>query len=99
MQLGFIRRLLVSESYLLASICSGLTPRPGIAGLATTCPMTLRSLRSRAGDIGNVTFGYFVEGEVRAVAELRPDVLMRQDSAEVAFRSNGHSSIEASQRN
>jgi RimJ/RimL family protein N-acetyltransferase len=83
---GFIRRLLLSESYLLKEHLRRLDPeaRHRRFGHDVSDDFIAR-YASRAGDFGNVTFGYFVEGELRAVAELRVDALMRQESAEVAF--------------
>ena len=85
-QFGFIRRLLASESYLLKDHLQrlDLEARRRRFGHDVSDDF-IASYASRAGDIGNITFGYFVEGEVRAVAELRPDALIRRDSAEVAF--------------
>jgi RimJ/RimL family protein N-acetyltransferase len=84
--LGFNRRLLASESYLLREHLQRLDAeaRHRRFGHDVSDDFIAR-YASRAGDFGNVTFGYFVEGEVRAVAELRPDVLMHRDGAEVAF--------------
>ena len=85
-QFGFIRRLLVSESYLLKEHLQRLDPEARRRRFGhDVSDDTIASYASRAGDIGNITFGYFVEGEVRAVAELRPYALIRRDSAEVAF--------------
>lgn len=84
--IGFIRRLLASESYLLREHLQRLDQdaRHRRFGHDVSDDFVSR-YASRAGDFGNVTFGYFVDGEVRAVAELRPDILMHGDGAEVAF--------------
>ncbi len=84
--LGFIRRLLTSESYLLREHLQRLDAEARHRRFShDVSDDFIARYASRAGDFGNVTFGYFVEGEVRAVAELRPDVLMHRDGAEVAF--------------
>jgi RimJ/RimL family protein N-acetyltransferase len=85
-QFGFIRRLLVSESYLLREHLQRLDAeaRHRRFGHDVSDDFVAR-YASRAGDFGNVTFGYFVEGEIRAVAEVRLDDLLHQESAEVAF--------------
>lgn len=85
-QLGFVRRLLTSESYLLSEHLHRLDPeaRHRRFGHDVSDDFITR-YASHAGDFGNVTFGYFVEGELRAVAELRPDNLMHGSAAEVAF--------------
>jgi RimJ/RimL family protein N-acetyltransferase len=85
-QLGFIRRLLASESYLLREHLQRLDAeaRHRRFGHDVSDDFVAR-YAARAGDFGNVTFGYFVDGVVRAVTELRPETLMRQESAEVAF--------------
>lgn len=83
---GFIRRLLASESYLLKEHLLRLDTEARRRRFGhDLSDDTIASYASRASDVGNITFGYFVEGEVRAVAELRPDALIRRDSAEVAF--------------
>jgi RimJ/RimL family protein N-acetyltransferase len=84
--IGFIRRLLTSETYLLREHLQRLDndARHRRFGHDVSDDFIGR-YAARASDFGNVTFGYFVDGEVRAVAELRPDVLMRRDGAEVAF--------------
>ncbi len=85
-QFGFIRRLLASESYLLKEHLLRLDAEARHRRFNhDVSDDFIARYASRAGDFGNVTFGYFVEGEVRAVAELRLDALMRQESAEVAF--------------
>ena len=40
---------------------------------------------SHAADVGNLTYGYFVDGDVRAIAELRKGRLALEQMAEVAF--------------
>lgn len=84
--IGFIRRLLTSEAYLLREHLQRLDSdaRHRRFGHDVSDDFISR-YAARAGDFGNVTFGYFVDGEVRAVAELRPDILMHKDGAEVAF--------------
>ncbi|MET0409412.1 MAG: GNAT family N-acetyltransferase [Hyphomicrobium sp.] len=84
--LGFIRRLLTSETYLLREHLQRLDSdaRHRRFGHDVSDDFVSR-YSARASDFGNVTFGYFVDGEVRAVAELRPDVLMHKAEAEVAF--------------
>ncbi len=85
-QIGHIRRLLLSESYLLREHLLRLDheARHRRFGHDVSDDFIAR-YAAHSGDFGNVTFGYFVEGELRAVAELRVDALMRQESAEVAF--------------
>ncbi|HET6388731.1 GNAT family N-acetyltransferase [Hyphomicrobium sp.] len=85
-QLGFVRRLLTSETYLLDEHLHRLDPeaRHRRFGHDVSDEFITR-YASHAGDFGNVTFGYFVEGELRAVAELRPDDLLHPSAAEVAF--------------
>ncbi len=85
-QIGFIRRLLTSETYLLREHLQRLDhdARHRRFGHDVSDDFISR-YASHAGDFGNLTFGYFVDGEVRAVAELRPDLLMHRDGAEVAF--------------
>jgi RimJ/RimL family protein N-acetyltransferase len=84
--IGFIRRLLASEAYLLREHLQRLDgdARHRRFGHDVSDDFIGR-YAGHAGDFGNVTFGYFVDGEVRAVAELRPDILMHGDGAEVAF--------------
>lgn len=84
--LGFIRRLLASESYLLRDHLLRLDAeaRHRRFGHDVSDDFIAR-YAARAADFGNVTFAYFVEGDVRAVAELRPGVLLRDESAEAAF--------------
>lgn len=85
-QLGFIRRLLTSETYLLREHLQRLDGDARRRRFAhDVSDEFIARYASHAGDFGNVTFGYFVDGVVRAVAELRPDVLMRTEGAEVAF--------------
>jgi RimJ/RimL family protein N-acetyltransferase len=84
--LGFIRRLLASESYLL---CEHLLRLDSAAryrrfGLDVSDEF-IRRYAAHGSDFGNVTFGFFVDGVVRAVAELHPDTLIHNDHAEVAF--------------
>lgn len=85
-QIGFIRRLLASEAYLLREHLRRLDgdARHRRFGHDVSDDFITR-YSAHAGDFGNVTFGYFVDGEVRAVAELRPDSLIHKDGAEVAF--------------
>ncbi|RUO97452.1 GNAT family N-acetyltransferase [Hyphomicrobium sp.] len=84
--LGFIRRLLASEAYLLRDHLLRLDGEARYRRFAHDVSDDFISrYAAHAGDFGNVTFGYFVDGEVRAVAELRPDILMHRDGAEVAF--------------
>jgi RimJ/RimL family protein N-acetyltransferase len=84
--IGFIRRLLTSETYLLREHLQRLDSdaRHRRFGHDVSGDFIDR-YAARASDFGNVTFGYFVDGEVRAVAEMRPDILMYRDGAEVAF--------------
>jgi RimJ/RimL family protein N-acetyltransferase len=84
--IGFIRRLLASETYLLREHLQRLDgdARHRRFGHDVSDDFISR-YAAHAGDFGNVTFGYFVDGEVRAVAELRPDILMHRDAGEVAF--------------
>lgn len=85
-ELGCIRRLLASEIYLLREHLQRLDheARHRRFGHDVSDDFIAR-YASHAADFGNVTFGYFVDGQVRAVAELRPDAIMRAESAEVAF--------------
>lgn len=84
--LGFMRRLLASEAYLLREHLLRLDSEARYRRFGHDVSDDFISrYAARAGDFGNVTFGYFVDGEVRAVAELRPDILMHNDGAEVAF--------------
>lgn len=84
--LGFIRRLLTSESYLLRDHLQRLDGDARRRRFAHDVSDDFISrYAAHASDFGNVTFGYFVNGEVRAVAELRPDILMHNNGAEVAF--------------
>jgi RimJ/RimL family protein N-acetyltransferase len=85
-QIGFIRRLLTSETYLLREHLQRLDgdARHRRFGHDVSDEFISR-YAAHGGDFGNVTFAYFVDGEVRAVAELRPDILMPRDGAEVAF--------------
>lgn len=84
--LGFIRKLLTSESYLLRDHLLRLDQEARHRRFGhDVSDSFIEQYASRAGAFGNVTFGYFVEGEVRAVAELRPDKVMQSDSAELAF--------------
>jgi RimJ/RimL family protein N-acetyltransferase len=83
---GFIRRLLASESYLLRDHLQRLDHEARHRRFGHDVSNAfIASYASHASDFGNVAFGYFVEGEVRGVAELRPGALMSHDSAEVAF--------------
>ncbi|HVX35907.1 MAG TPA: GNAT family N-acetyltransferase [Hyphomicrobium sp.] len=83
---GFIRRLLASESYLLRDHLQRLDSDARHRRFGHDVSNAfIASYAAHASDFGNVTFGYFVDGEVRGVAELRPGALMRQESAEVAF--------------
>jgi RimJ/RimL family protein N-acetyltransferase len=84
--IGFIRRLLTSETYLLREHLQRLDgdARHRRFGHDVSDEFISR-YAAHGGDFGNVTFAYFVDGEVRAVAELRPDILMPRDGAEVAF--------------
>jgi RimJ/RimL family protein N-acetyltransferase len=85
-QFGFIRRLLASESYLLNDHLQRLDAEARHRRFGHDVADTfIEKYAARASDFGNVTFGYFVDGDVRGVAELRPDALMHQESAEVAF--------------
>ena len=83
---GFIRRLLASESYLLRDHLQRLDSDARHRRFGhDVSDAFIASYAAHASDFGNVTFGYFVDGEIRGVAELRPGALMRQESAEVAF--------------
>jgi RimJ/RimL family protein N-acetyltransferase len=85
-QFGFIRRLLASESYLLRDHLQRLDEEARHRRFAhDVSDAFIADNALHASDFGNVTFGYFVEGEVRGVAELRPGALLNKDSAEVAF--------------
>ena len=84
--LGFIRRLLASESYLLRDHLLRLDHDARHRRFGhDVSDAFIAAYAAHASDFGNVTFGYFVDGDVRGVAELRPGTLMRQESAEVAF--------------
>jgi len=84
--LGFIRRLLSSESYLLRDHLQRLDSEARHRRFGhDVSDAFIAGYAAHASDFGNVTFGYFVDGEVRGVAELRPGALLRRDSAEVAF--------------
>jgi RimJ/RimL family protein N-acetyltransferase len=84
-QFGFIRRLLASERYLLNDHLQRLDTEARHRRFGhDVSDAFIEKYAAHASDFGNVTFGYFVEGDVRGVAELRPDALMRQESAEVA---------------
>jgi RimJ/RimL family protein N-acetyltransferase len=83
---GFIRRLLASESYLLRDHLWRLDSEARNRRFGRDVSDHFIDLyAARAGDFGNVTFAYFVDGDVRGVAELRPGAFMRRESAEVAF--------------
>jgi RimJ/RimL family protein N-acetyltransferase len=85
-QFGFVRRLLASESYLLRDHLQRLDSEARHRRFShDVSDAFIANYALHASDFGNVTFGYFVEGEVRGVAELRPVALPHQDSAEVAF--------------
>jgi RimJ/RimL family protein N-acetyltransferase len=85
-QFGFIRRLLASENYLLRDHLCRLDSDARHRRFGhDVADEFIAQYASHASDFGNVTFGYFVEGEVRGIAELRPGALMGRDSAEVAF--------------
>jgi RimJ/RimL family protein N-acetyltransferase len=85
-QLGNIRHLRASECYLLRDHFLRLDPeaRRRRFGHDVTNDF-IRSYASDAAEAGNITFGYFVDGDVRAAGELHPDALIHRDSAEVAF--------------
>ncbi|MBA2126091.1 N-acetyltransferase [Hyphomicrobium methylovorum] len=86
MGFGFIRRLLASESYLLRDHLLRLNSEARHRRFGHDVSDAFISEHARgASDFGNVTFGYFVEGEIRGVAEFRPGSLMQTDNAEVAF--------------
>src|SRR4051812_36012529 len=81
-----MRRLLASESYLLSEHLLRLDAEARHRRFGhDVANEFIADYASHAADFGNVTFGYFAEGVVRAAAELRPDGLIRRDSAEVAF--------------
>jgi RimJ/RimL family protein N-acetyltransferase len=85
-QLGFIRRLLTSESYLLRDHLQRLDSDARHRRFGHDVSNAfIETYAAHASDFGNVTFGYFVDGEVRGVAELRPGALMSKGDAEVAF--------------
>ncbi|MFT3732580.1 MAG: GNAT family N-acetyltransferase [Hyphomicrobium sp.] len=84
--IGFIRRLLTSETYLLRDHLLRLDSEARHRRFGHDVSDDFISRYAAHGaDFGNVTFGYFVDGEVRAVAELRPDILIHRSGAEVAF--------------
>ncbi|WP_414464251.1 N-acetyltransferase family protein [Hyphomicrobium sp. DY-1] len=84
--IGLIRRLLTSETYLLREHLQRLDHEARHRRFGhNVSDDFINRYAAHAGDFGNVTFGYFVDGEVRAVAELRPEILMHRDGAEVAF--------------
>lgn len=88
--LGFIRRLLASESYLLRDHLLRLDPEARHRRFGhDVADEFISRYAARAGEYGNITYGYFVDGNVRAVAELRPGALMRDGSAEAAFSVEG----------
>lgn len=92
--LGFIRRLLASESYLLRDHLLRLDPEARHRRFGhDVADEFIARYAARSGDYGNVTYGYFVDGHVHAVAELRAGALMRDSSAEAAF------SVEAAYAN
>ena len=70
--IGLIRRLLTSETYLLREHLQRLDhdARHRRFGHDVSDDFVSR-YAARAGDFGNVTFGYFVDGEVRAVPTAR----------------------------
>lgn len=85
-QLGFIRRLLASESYLLREHLFRLDHEERRRRFAhDVSDDFIEHYAARAGQFGNVTYGYFVNGQVRAIAELRPASLISEESAEAAF--------------
>lgn len=86
LQFGFIRRLLANESYLLRDHLQRLDADARNRRFGHDVSDSFISKHALgASHFGNVTFGYFVDGVVRGVAELRPGALMLSDNAEVAF--------------
>lgn len=85
-QLGHIRSLRASEWYLLRDHLLRLDREARRRRFGHDVSNDfIGSYALGAAETGNITFGYFVEGDVRAAGELRPDTLIHRDSAEVAF--------------
>jgi len=85
-QTGFIRRVLRSETFLITEHLLRLTSEARHRRFNhEVSDEYVMSYAGHAADYGNLTYGYFVDGDVRAVAELRRSPELGELSAEVAF--------------
>lgn len=83
---GFIRRVLRTETFLIKEHLLRLDAeaRHRRFNHDVSDDFIVR-YADHAADIGNLTFGYFVDGEIKAIAELRRDGVAGDLTGEVAF--------------
>lgn len=83
---GVIRRILKSETFLIEEHLLRLDEDARRRRFNhDVSDDFIRQYVKGAADFGNLTFGYFVDGDVRAIAELRQSDPARREMAEVAF--------------
>ena len=83
---GIIRKVLKTETHLieehLMRLDDGARRRRFGHDVADRF---IHEYATHAADVGNLTFGYFVDGDIHAIAELRKGRLSLDQMAEVAF--------------
>lgn len=83
---GIIRRVLRTETHLIEEHFLRLDAEARARRFGhSVSDHFIRSYVLRANDVGNLTFAYFSDGEIRAVAELRQSGRAFGHTAEVAF--------------
>lgn len=84
--IGTIRRVLRSETHLIESHLLRLEGDARRRRFGhDVSDQFIHSYALRGADLGNLTFGYFCDGEIRAIAELRQSGRAFGHTAEVAF--------------
>ena len=83
---GTIRRILRSETHLIEEHLLRLEADARHRRFGhDVSDQFIHTYALHAADVGNLTFGFFVDGEIRAIAELRQSGRAFGHTAEVAF--------------
>ena len=83
---GIIRKVLKSETHLIEEHLMRLDNDARRRRFAHDVgDRFIHDYACHAADFGNATFGYFVDGDIRAIAELRKGRTALEQTAEVAF--------------